>query len=266
MTELRPRALAPARVRNSFNYNDMPSRPHVRVVNMRLDVHGMNGVWVGSEGRMMLTSAKDREEEQARIMMGLLHSVERDGGRSQRRLASELGIALGLVNAYLKRCIRKGLIKVKQAPVRRYTYYLTPEGFAEKSRLTAEYLASSFHFFRRARSDCAAVLRAARARGFARIVLVGLSDLAEIAALCALESDVHLVAVVDPEATTGRFLGLPVVSSFAAVKEPFDAVIITALNAAGEAWQAAAAQVGSERVLAPDLLGLHMGERRETAS
>ncbi|MBX6329654.1 MAG: winged helix-turn-helix transcriptional regulator [Pseudolabrys sp.] len=214
----------------------------------------------------MLTSAKGREEEQARIMMGLLHSVERDGGRSQRRLASELGIALGLVNAYLRRCIKKGLIKVKQAPVRRYTYYLTPEGFAEKSRLTAEYLASSFHFFRRARSECAELFRAARARGFARVVLVGLSDLAEIAALCALETDVQIVAVVDPRATTRHFLGLPVVTSFATVAEPFDAAIITALSAAGEAWDAAVAQVGSERVLAPDLLGLRAGEQREAAS
>jgi hypothetical protein len=35
-------------------------------------------------------------------MLGLLESVERDGG-GRRRLASELGIAFGLVNAYLKR-------------------------------------------------------------------------------------------------------------------------------------------------------------------
>jgi len=73
-------------------------------------------------------------------MLGLLESVERGGEQSQRRLASELGVALGLVNAYLKRCINKGLVKVSEAPARRYAYYLTPHGFTEKSRLTVEYL------------------------------------------------------------------------------------------------------------------------------
>ena len=71
-----------------------------------------------------------------RIVLGLLTSVEADGARSQRRIAAELGIALGLVNAYLKRAVKKGLVKVGQAPARRYAYYLTPQGFSEKSRLT----------------------------------------------------------------------------------------------------------------------------------
>ena len=112
----------------------------------------------------MSSVTQDNEVENARVMLGLLESVERDGGQSQRRLASELGIALGLVNAYLKRCVKKGLVKVSQAPARRYAYYLTPQGFAEKSRLTVEYLSDSFSFFRQARTDCAQVFAMARER------------------------------------------------------------------------------------------------------
>ena len=37
---------------------------------------------------------KDPDEDNQRIMLGLLQSVERDGGQSQRRLAADLGIAL----------------------------------------------------------------------------------------------------------------------------------------------------------------------------
>src|SRR5712671_559366 len=103
-------------------------------------------------------------------MLGLLESVERDGGQSQRRLAAELGIALGLVNAYLKRCIKKGLVKVSEAPARRYAYYLTPHGFAEKSRLTVEYLGFSFSFFRQAKADCARVFESAREQNFQHLV------------------------------------------------------------------------------------------------
>ena len=104
----------------------------------------------------------DTERENERIVLGLLSSVENDGERSQRRIAAELGIALGLVNAYLKRCVKKGLVKVHDAPARRYAYYLTPQGFAEKSRLTVEYLSSSFSFFRQAKADCTRVFELAR--------------------------------------------------------------------------------------------------------
>src|SRR3984885_1756029 len=69
-----------------------------------------------------------------RIVLGLLTSVDSNGARSQRHIAVELDIALGLVNAYVKRSIKKGLVKVSQAPARRYAYYLTPQGFSEKSR------------------------------------------------------------------------------------------------------------------------------------
>src|SRR5689334_25120424 len=116
-------------------------------------------------------SARSADSENARIVIGLLESVERDGAQSQRKLASDLGIALGLVNAYLKRCVKKGLLKVSEAPARRYVYYLTPQGFAEKSKLTVDYLSYSFSFFRQARSDCAEVLSAAKARGAKRVVL-----------------------------------------------------------------------------------------------
>ena len=50
--------------------------------------------------------------ETSRIMLGLLDAVEQNRAQSQRLLASELGIALGLVNAYLKRCVMKGRLRV----------------------------------------------------------------------------------------------------------------------------------------------------------
>src|SRR5690348_6945622 len=106
----------------------------------------------------------NNDAEASRIMLGLLDAVEHDRAHSQRHLASGLGIALGLVNAYLKRCIKKGLVKVRQAPARRYAYYLTPQGFAERSRLTVEYLSLSFGFFRQAKADCSALLRRAKVR------------------------------------------------------------------------------------------------------
>src|ERR1051326_4416196 len=132
---------------------------------------------------------KLREESgDPEILLGLLTSVERDSGMTQRRLATELGIALGLANAYLRRCVRKGLIKVSQVPLNRYAYFLTPQGFVEKSRLTAEYFSASLNFFRRARTECTELLTGCAERGWRRIALCGAGDLAEIAVLSAAEA------------------------------------------------------------------------------
>ena len=104
--------------------------------------------------------------ESTRITLGVLQAVQDGGVVSQRRLASNLGVALGLVNAYVKRCVKKGLLKVRQAPARRYAYYLTPAGLAEKSRLTVDYLSHSLAFFREARKGCADTLESAAQRGW----------------------------------------------------------------------------------------------------
>src|SRR5690348_13113964 len=140
----------------------------------------------------------EENAESSRIMLGLLDAVEQERVQSQRHLASELGIALGLANAYLKRCMKKGLVKVRQAPARRYAYYLTPQGFAEKSRLTVEYLSVSFGFFRKAKTDCSELFHAAKEGGVETVLLVGQSDLAEIAALCAMEQNITIVGLVQP--------------------------------------------------------------------
>jgi DNA-binding MarR family transcriptional regulator len=192
-----------------------------------------------------------------RIVLGLLNSVEADGARSQRRIAAELGVALGLVNAYLKRAVKKGLVKVGQAPARRYAYYLTPQGFSEKSRLTVQYLSSSFSLFRKAKEDYTRIFDRARAMGFQTIVLAGRSDLCEIALLCAVDSPISIVAVVDPDEAAPRFLGIKVCPSYEAVDVPFDAVVVTHLTRAGSAFEQAIEKFGAERVMAPDLLGLH---------
>jgi DNA-binding MarR family transcriptional regulator len=214
----------------------------------------------------MPEAARNENSDNSRIVLGLLQSVERDGAQSQRKLASDLGIALGLVNAYLRRCVKKGLLKIGQAPARRYAYSLTPHGFAEKSRLTVEYLSSSFSFFRRAREDCSAVLKVADGRGWSRIVLIGVSDLAEIATICALEQGIAIVAVVDGKSQNSRFVGTPVVGSIAAVPGDFDAAVVTDLQATRESVQSVVNQLDADRVFVPALLGVRLDRTTESAA
>ena len=207
-----------------------------------------------------------RETGDPEIVLGLLTSIERDSAITQRKLAGDLGIALGLANSYLRRCVRKGLVKMSQVPFNRYAYYLTPQGFAEKSRLTAEYLAVSFNFFRRARGDCAVLLRQCAQRGWRRVALYGAGDLAEIAVLSAGESGIEVVCVVDARQAGRRCAGLPVIADLAAARvaagpDGLDGVILTDTEAPQARFEqlladAAAHRFAAGSVVAPILLGV----------
>jgi hypothetical protein len=195
------------------------------------------------------------DSENSQIVLNLLESIGRNGESSQRVRASEFGIALGLVNSYIRYCVRKGYIKVKRIPAQRYIYFLTPKGFAEKSRLTVLLLSNSLAFFRQARADCSEVLKTAEARGWKRVVLAGASELAEISTLCAMETGITVTAVVDADFAHRRFIDLPVVRDFAAAGA-FDGIIVTDRFAPQDKFSAAVTACGAERVLAPSLLGI----------
>ncbi len=195
-------------------------------------------------------------EREERLVLELLDAVGRRNDMSQRGLAQHMGVALGLANSYLKRCIRKGWIKISEAPANRYLYYLTPKGFSEKSRLTAKYLSTSFAFYRKAGESCVRVLRDCEDHGWQRVVLCGTSDLAEICALRALELKVEILGIYDPHTERHRFVNKPVWRKLDQVPT-HDAWVITDLNAPELTREHLAGHVGAERVLVPDILGLH---------
>lgn len=196
---------------------------------------------------------KEHTDEQR--VLELLDAVNRETDLNQRRLAREMGVALGLANSYLKRCVRKGLIKISSAPANRYLYYLTPKGFAEKSRLTAKYLSTSFEFYRRAGDSCARALDECAARRWQKVLLAGVSDLAEIAALRALESDTDIVGVYDRDSARHKLVARPVWRALGDAGA-FDGCVLTDLRAPEKTYAHLIAQLGRERVLVPDILRL----------
>ena len=191
------------------------------------------------------------------VMLGLLTAIERDNNVTQRSLARQTDSALGLTNAYVKRLIRKGFIKVQQVPLNRYSYYLTPKGFTEKARLTTEYLSLSLTFFRQARRECTELFEFCGRRGWRRVALAGSGDMAEIATLCHKE-DAAAVAIVERGRAGEVFAGLPVVDSVEGAGA-IDAVLITDLAHPQATHAAMAAILPPERVLAPAALRIVAG-------
>lgn len=178
-----------------------------------------------------------REETEQKVMVHLLSEIERNPSFTQRGLASELNIALGLMNQYLKRCVTKGWVRASQVSPRRITYFLTPEGFKEKSHIVKDYLARSMTFFRDARAQCEEAFNFFREQGWSKILLVGEGDLADIAKLVASGSN----AVIE-------------IGSVEADFKKYDAVIITDVMNPQGTYDAIKHQVDYQRLFILNLL------------
>jgi EPS-associated MarR family transcriptional regulator len=90
------------------------------------------------------TPEKQELSDRAEVRFRVMRALQQDPKMSQRDLARDLGISLGGVNYCLKALINKGSIKVENFRASdkkiRYAYILTPEGLAEKGRMTARFL------------------------------------------------------------------------------------------------------------------------------
>jgi predicted transcriptional regulator len=155
----------------------------------------------------------------------LLTEVERDGTVTQRSLASKLGVALGLTNLYLKRLARKGYIKITTIPSNRVRYLLTPQGFAEKSRLTFLYMEYSLSHYRDMRARLREALSRAAQHGTKLVVIYGTGELAEMAYLSLREMHMTLVGFVD-DGLRESFLSYPVWRPNVLMEWEFDAVLL----------------------------------------
>lgn len=138
----------------------------------------------------------------------LLSELDRNAGATQRTLATKLGVALGLTNLYVKRLARKGYIKVT-TPRNRVRYLLTPQGCAEKSRLTYQYMQYSLSHYREMRGRLKDMLSSLEWPKGQRVAICGTGELAELMYLALREMNVNCVGFVDGNARD-TFLSCPV--------------------------------------------------------
>jgi len=160
----------------------------------------------------------------------ILEKVANDGTPSQRDLARDLNISLGLVNSFIKRLAKKGYFKIGHLPKNRVRYILTPRGIAEKSRLTYEYIQYSFKFYKDARQKLRDLYAELETQGVRCIVFYGAGDLAEIAYLSLQQSCIELVAVVDDGRVGNNFMQFTVAHSDRIESFWFDRILITSVD------------------------------------
>jgi len=168
----------------------------------------------------------------------LLCEITGEEPLSQRELSRRLGIAVGLVNSYLKNLIAKGYVRVKDFPSNRYAYLLTPQGLAEKSRLAYQHLSYFTSLYTVARQDYLDLFRRLEDAGVREVAFCGVDEVAEVAYLSLKETGLELVAVMDDGRQGGLFFGLPVVAVADGVREVRAPVVIASLKRRDELAQA----------------------------
>jgi hypothetical protein len=161
----------------------------------------------------------------------LLKAVEQDSRVTQRSLAMQLGIALGLTNIYLKRLVRKGYIKCVNVQPNRITYLITPRGIAEKVRLTYEFMDYSLHLYGEVRRHLRSVIQECAAAD-RRVAIYGSGEAAEISYLSLKEFGLEPIAIFDAKGGH-EFLGMPVRPIREHEQVPYDLMIVATLESSG---------------------------------
>ena len=166
------------------------------------------------------------DQDELRILK-LLEAVDSKEPPTQRELARDLNISLGLVNAFVKRLAKKGYFKITHIPKNRVKYLLTPKGALEKSRLTYRYIRYSVGFYREIREMLIALFSRLEEEGVGRIALYGCGEVAELAHLFLQNTSIKLAGVFDEESDGRDFFGHRVKSYEQLAKDGYEYVLLT---------------------------------------
>lgn len=160
-------------------------------------------------------------------LLKLLEAVGREKPASQRALAKQLDMSLGLVNGFLKKLIRDGFCSVSKSSANGRKYSLTSDGMAEKSRLAYDYILLSYARYKEAQQMLVGVFKKLEYKNLKQVVFYGINDFAEIAYLSMKKTSVEMVAAVDKEKAGHSFFGITIENPSALRDYSFDRILIT---------------------------------------
>lgn len=182
-------------------------------------------------------------------MLRLMGELDRDGGSSQREISRRLNLSLGLVNTFLRRLVGKGYFKVKTLPRNRLKYFLTPEGLARKTRLTAEYLRFSVNFYKDIKQLLLSKFEELETKQVKRVLFFGAGEVAELAYLYLQLSRLELAGVIDEPEKEKDFFGMKIKGREALAETDWDVILLTRLeNTEGIIRKLEQSGIGPDRI------------------
>jgi len=168
------------------------------------------------------------KEDVALRDLRILEEVEKTPNLSQRALAKNLNVALGVANACIHTLVRKGMIKTSGDNNRSITYHLTKKGILRKSMLAMEWTKNTIGFYREARQQVALKLTNLSDKGVKTVVLYGVNELTEIAAIVASEANIEILGIINNDDLNSKdnLLGVPIGDTKLIKDKNPDAVVV----------------------------------------
>jgi DNA-binding MarR family transcriptional regulator len=170
-------------------------------------------------------------------ILRLMGEIDRVDNHSQRELSKRLNISLGLVNTFLKRLVNKGYFKAKTMPRNRVKYFLTPEGLARKSRLTAEYLQYSVNFYKDIKYLILNKYSEMENKSVSSILFCGAGEVAELAYLYLQLTGIRLAGIIDEKQEGKSFFGFKITDFERLRQSDWDMILLTRLEDADRAMK-----------------------------
>jgi predicted transcriptional regulator len=111
-----------------------------------------------------MTDIKQQEYE-------LLNEIAQDSMVTQANLSKRLGIAVGSVNWYIKRLVKRGYVKVSHLDRTRLQYDLTTEGMAVFTERAMQYAKDSLKIYKSYRQKAQSIVSELQAKGVSQVYL-----------------------------------------------------------------------------------------------
>lgn len=110
-----------------------------------------------------------------KTLQSIASTLEEEPMASQRLLAENAGMSIGLMNAVLKRFAERGWIMLTNVNMRKIAYAITPEGIAELKARSQTFAKRTFELANTYNERLCNFIRNARNDGKSKLVLYGKS-------------------------------------------------------------------------------------------
>ncbi len=105
----------------------------------------------------------------------ILQILSNKSNISQREIAKKSNLSLGMVNTLIKKCVKKGLVKIERLNPRSARYILTPKGIEEKTKKTLRYISKSYKAIKMIRDKVDSITKIQKDKNN-RIIILGSKD------------------------------------------------------------------------------------------
>lgn len=110
----------------------------------------------------------------------LLSEIDKNENITQRELSKKAELSLGSVNLLINKMVHEGLVKIKQIPMNRVAYMLTPSGIAEKVRKTSEYIKIHYNYINETSAKIKNILLETLGQGYKICILLENDEITDL--------------------------------------------------------------------------------------